>query len=105
MKASIARNLASVKSAIIAGDPVTALMTLEKLAATLEREGLPPADRTALTDAMSQLMVLAEASLRGARQASDEVQAIIQAARSLQTYDSDGCRRTALVTAPAPRRF
>ena len=36
---------------------------------------------------------------------TEEVQAIIQAARSLQTYDSDGCRRTALVTAPAPRRF
>lgn len=52
-----------------------------------------------------QIRSLAEASLAGARQAAEEVRAIIRAARSLQTYDEVGRRNVTAVVATAPQRF
>ena len=54
---------------------------------------------------MADLRTLAQASLKGAQQAAEQVRAIVQAARSLQTYDSLGQRHVNETRANAPQRF
>ncbi|MDP5308776.1 hypothetical protein [Paracoccus spongiarum] len=78
---------------------------IEEFVALARKKGLEPADKARLDAELVELRVLAEASMKGARQALDEIQAIVAAARSLQTYDDRGCRQVASTAAPAPHRF
>lgn len=105
MTARLQDRLSAAKSAVIAGDSARALTCIEDFAALAHRKGLAPADRPRIEAQIADLRSLAEASLKGARQALDEVQAIVAAARSLQTYDDQGCRQVAVTVAPAPHRF
>lgn len=105
MSGVLTDRLAEVKAAVIAGNPENAMEKIDRFVATAQRHGVPAGERARLETAMTELLALAEASLRGARQALDEVQAIVLAARSLQTYDSDGRRHVSPTVAPAPRRF
>lgn len=105
MTVRLLEKLSAAKSAVIVGDPDKALTCIEDFVAQARRKGVPAADRPRLEARIAELRTLAEASLRGARQAIDEVQAIVAAARSLQTYDDAGRRQVATTSAPAPHRF
>ncbi|MCF3974238.1 hypothetical protein [Paracoccus salsus] len=105
MSRPLTDRLAAVRSAVIAGDPQKALARIEDFAEYARRIGIASQDRPRIDAALAELHVLAEASLRGAKQAADDVQAIIQAARTLQTYDNEGRRRVSATSAPAPQRF
>lgn len=101
----ITRNLEDAKAAIMRANPSDATVHIEKIVEDLEREGLLPAQRERLEPRLAELRELAVAALSGAKQAIDHVQAVLEAARSLQTYDSDGRRHVAPVTDREPRRF
>lgn len=105
MSARLNEKLAAAKAAVIAGDSAAALRSIEDFVGLARRRGLAAVDRPRLDARIAELRDLAEASLRGARQALDDVQAIVAAARSLQTYDDQGCRQSATTAAPAPHRF
>ncbi|WCR11361.1 hypothetical protein JHW45_02865 [Paracoccus stylophorae] len=105
MNRSLIRDLAQIRSALILADPDKALRCLEKFVLSVQADGISAADRTRLEAELAELRVLADASLRGARQAFEEVQAIMQAARTLQTYDRAGRRHASSTAANSPRRF
>lgn len=105
MTARLLEKLAAAKAAIIAGDPDRATSAITDFAALARRKGIPAADRALLESRIAEMRDLAEISLRGARQAIEEVRAIVEAARSLQTYDDSGRRHSASTAAPAPHRF
>ncbi|MDO6667860.1 hypothetical protein Q4511_02905 [Paracoccus sp. 1_MG-2023] len=100
-----ARQMATIRAAILSGNPTAALAGIEDFARQAARHGLDDATRAEIHPQMAQLRRLAEASLQGARQAAEEVRAIIRAARSLQTYDEIGRRTATTVVASAPQRF
>lgn len=105
MSGRLDARLAAAKAALIAGNPAEALRSIEDFVAIANRRGLSAVDRPGLEARIAELRNLAEASLLGARQASDDIQAIIAAAGSLQTYDGQGARHHASTIAPAPHRF
>lgn len=104
MTTRFARKLAALKAAVIAADAPAALACLGDLD-RIARRGLGDADRAAAEPLLAEIRDLAEASDRAAHAAIDDVRAILQAARSLQTYDAGGRRRAASTAAPAPHRF
>lgn len=104
MNIRFAKKLEALKTAVITADAHAALACLEDLE-QIARRGLDDADRAAFEPKLAQIRELAEVSGRAARDAIDEVRAIIQAARSLQTYDASGQRQAASTAAPAPHRF
>ena len=104
MKSRFLRKLTDLKSAVIAADPVAATACLEDLA-HMARRGLGVEERAQAETSLSEIRDLAQASERGARQAIEQIRAIVEAARSLQTYDSAGRRHATSTTARAPHRF
>jgi len=105
MTGALERRVARVRAALIAGEPGDALAAIEDLTRTAARRGLDEAARAALEPALEELRALAQASLRGARQGAEQVRAIVQAARSLQTYDCQGRRTVSETRANAAQRF
>ncbi|WP_304617520.1 hypothetical protein [Paracoccus sp. (in: a-proteobacteria)] len=101
---SPARRIAGIKAAILTGDAETAQKGLDLLEKTLAA-GVSVDQRPMLESALTELRALAEASLRGARQAAEDLRDIILSAQSLQTYDDAGRRRSATTLAPMPQRF
>jgi hypothetical protein len=105
MKHPLSRQIGQIKSALLLGDPAAALARIEDLTRSAARKGIDPDAHHLLEPAMTELRDLAEASLKGALQAAEQVRAIVQAARSLQTYDSFGRRRETRTRANLPQRF
>lgn len=94
------------RSAIVSGDTHTALVEIEKFAATAEQ--LPPPDaetKDRIKSALAELDALARASMEGVRLAVDQIREIVAAAQTLQTYDDAGQKRVAHTVARMPRRF
>lgn len=105
MSKALIQSLAEVKAAIVAGDANKALARIERFSSSARRTNLSGPERERLEAGLTELRGLAEASLRGARQAFEDVQAIVLAARTLQTYDQQGRRQVSTTAAPAPHRF
>lgn len=99
------RQLDTIRRAILSGNAAAALAGIEDFGRSAARHGLSTAERAEVEPQLAQLRRLAEASLAGAQQAAAEVRAIVQAARSLQTYDEVGRRQVAGVVAAVPQRF
>lgn len=97
--------LDDVRAALLSGNADAAQRALQLLAERLGRDGLDEGQRASLEPALAELRALAEAALRGARMAADDLQIIVTTARSLQTYDCAGRRQTTPATAPTPQRF
>ncbi|MBC9246186.1 hypothetical protein H4P12_05545 [Paracoccus sp. 11-3] len=97
--------LAAAKSSVIAGDAEQSLKAIDDFSNHIARVGVMPEDREVLERKLHELRQLAEASARGARQAVEQVAAIMQAARSLQTYDEAGRKQSTATAAPAAQRF
>lgn len=105
MSRVLIRQMGQIRAALLAGDAPMALDAIDALARTAARKGIDAPTREALEPGLADLRALAEASLRGAQQAAEQVRAIVQAARSLQTYDSLGRRTVSETRANAPQRF
>lgn len=105
MSRGLTRQIAQIRAALLSGDPQSALVRIEELVRIATRQGVDDATRRSLEPALAELRELAQASLSGAQQAADQVRAIIQAARSLQTYDSLGRRLVTATRAGLPQRF
>lgn len=105
MSARQTQKLAEVKAAVIAGRPDRALALIDEFVALAKRNGISRTGKTELETSIAELRDLAAASLRGTRQASEDIRAIVNAARGLQTYDDSGQRQTVSTTAQAPHRF
>lgn len=105
MSRALTRPMARIRAALMDGDSLSALTAIEDLTRAAARTGLDAATRDRLEPALSELRALAQASLTGAQQAAEQVRAIVQAARSLQTYDSHGQRNVNETRANAPQRF
>ncbi|MBW7057022.1 hypothetical protein KY389_10005 [Paracoccus bogoriensis] len=99
-----AQRITEIKAAILSGDVRAAQKGLDLLEKALAG-GVDDGQRRILEPALRELRALAEASLKGARQAAEDLRDIIVSAQSLQTYDDAGCRRSATTLAPMPRRF
>ncbi|RNF34446.1 hypothetical protein [Paracoccus methylarcula] len=105
MSDSPVKHLAAARAAIVAGDMGLALDQIERFSAAADRSPPDAASKQALQAAIAELRELAEASLRGTKAAMEQIHEIVQAARTLQTYDDTGRRRTASTVATLPRRF
>lgn len=105
MSRAVLKAMGQVRAALVGGDPQGALLAIDALVAAASRRGIDAATRDSLEPALEELRVLARASLTGAQQAAEQVRAILQAARSLQTYDSLGRRMVTATQADAPQRF
>ncbi|MFV0384685.1 hypothetical protein [Paracoccus sp. (in: a-proteobacteria)] len=97
--------IAAARAAIVAGHAQLALDHLDRFAAQAQKSPPDAAAREALQAQIAEMRELAEAALQGAKSAVAQVQAIIETARSLQTYDDAGHRRIASVVANQPRRY
>lgn len=93
------------KAALLAADIDRASSHIDEIKALLEREGLTEEHRQKVEPRLTELRALAQACLTGTRQAYEQIQAIIQAANSLQTYDSSGRRSNASVVQRESKRF
>lgn len=105
MSGALERRVARLRAALMAGEAGAALAAIDDLTRTAARRGLDEATRAALEPVLEELRALAQASLRGARQGAEQVRAIVEAARSLQTYDCEGRRTVNETRAPAAQRF
>ncbi len=105
MSRALIRQLAQIRSALMAGNAQAALAGLDELTRIAARKGIDAPTRDLLEPALADLRALAQASLKGAQQAAEQVRDIVQAARSLQTYDSLGQRHVNETRANAPQRF
>ncbi|WP_168217440.1 hypothetical protein [Paracoccus liaowanqingii] len=105
MSRAVTRQMAQIRAALISGDAQAALAAIDDLMRVAARAGLDEEARDRLEPALAELRALAQASLTGAQQAADQIRAIVQAARSLQTYDSLGRRNIMPTRATAPQRF
>ncbi|WP_410216846.1 hypothetical protein [Paracoccus sp. (in: a-proteobacteria)] len=105
MSRLLTRQISQTRTALLRGDIQGALGCLDEMTAQVARHGIDDATRERLEPALTDLRELAQASLQGARQAAEQVRAIVQAARSLQTYDSRGHRLVTATQAASPQRF
>lgn len=105
MSRPVVKAMDQVRAALLSGDAQGALAGIDALVAAAARRGIDPALRDGLEARLEELRLLAQASLTGAQQAADQVRGILQAARSLQTYDSLGRRMVTATQADAPQRF
>jgi len=105
MSRIVTRQMGQIRAALIAGDARAALKAIDALLQAAARTGIDDTARIRLEPELAELRVLALASLAGAQQAAEQVRAIVQAARSLQTYDSHGQRNVTQTQAHAPQRF
>lgn len=97
--------LQRMRQAIVSGDSKMALKATESFAKLLAREGITPEERPILEASLAELRALAQASERGAQRAMEQIGAIIQAARSLQTYDESGRKTVTDTGETRPRRY
>lgn len=102
---AIDRQLATTKAAIMAGRAEDAVAGLDRLVTLLRRNPPGPERRASLEAKLTELRGLAEAALTGARSAAEQIQALVQAARSLETYDRRGQRKIADTATAQPRRY
>lgn len=105
MNGALSDIFSRVRDALIAGHPEQALTGVETLLTNLRDQPLDDADKAAAEARLTELRVLAEAALTGARSAARQIDEIIETARSLCTYDRGGHRRVAAVASDQPRRF
>lgn len=105
MSVALFKHLSAARAAIVAGDMELAHENVERFAATAEQTSPDEDLKTELQAAISDLQALAEASMRGTKAACEQVAEIIQAARTLQTYDDLGQRQVASTVATMPRRY
>lgn len=105
MHDSLRKQIGRTKASIMAGKPDAATKDIDALVALLQKHPPAPDERDRVEEKLAELRGIAEAALTGARSAAEQVQAIIQAARSLQTYDSRGQLNIAAAVAARPRRF
>ena len=103
-KSNFTTELIDLKRAVIAADPGAATTCLDRLF-RIARRGLDAEERALAEGHLSEIRDLAQASERGARRAIEHIRAIIEAARSLQAYDSEGRRYATVITTPASHRF
>lgn len=105
MSRALIRQAEQIKAALLGGNAAGALIQIDDWMRVAARKGLDPTTKEQLEPAVAELRALAQASLDGARQAAEQVRAIVEAARSLQTYDSFGRRLVTATRANAPQRF
>lgn len=105
MHDSLKKQIGKTKASIMAGKPDLATRDIDTLVALLKKHPPSQDERDHVEERLAELRSIAEAALTGARSAAEQVQAIIQAARSLQTYDNRGQLNIAAVTSARPRRF
>lgn len=105
MSKKLFKMLAKVHDAVIAGDSQLALTKIEDFVGIAEKAALDDETKEALKVKISELHRLAEASMQGARSASDKIIEIIEAARYFQAYDETGSRHETSIVANMPRRF
>ncbi|WP_265501583.1 hypothetical protein [Paracoccus beibuensis] len=105
MSRALLRQTDQIKASLLCGNAAGALTQIDEWLRIAGRKGLDPAAKERLEPVVTELRALAQASLDGALQAADQVRAIIEAARSLQTYDSLGRRLVTATRANAPQRF
>ncbi|MDO5631692.1 MAG: hypothetical protein Q4G22_07630 [Paracoccus sp. (in: a-proteobacteria)] len=97
--------LTRARVAIVDGRPAEALDIIESFVRTIEDEKIDHDQRDRMETMLVELRTLAQAAQSGAQSAMDQIADIIQAARSLRTYDSTGRRQVATIAVEAPRRF
>lgn len=105
MNQRTSRLLAAAKASVISSDAGQTLKAIDDFSSHIARCGVVPEDREAIEKKLIELRQLAEASARGAKHAIEQVAAIMQAARSLQTYDESGRKQSTETAAPAAQRF
>ncbi|MCQ0969226.1 hypothetical protein MLD63_02085 (plasmid) [Paracoccus sp. TK19116] len=105
MATAATRSLSEIRKALRQGDSATAQNLLDSFTASLEKSGLPSAERPAVEAALTELRAMSEAALAGTRAAVEHIQAIFDCARSLQTYDQAGQRRSTSIQAATARRY
>ena len=105
MAAPYDRPLNAARAAIIDGDPDNALKNIALFTDRVGGAPLSEVERARVEPQIAELRMLAEAAQEGAQSALDQVRAIIQAARSLQTYDSGGKLRVNMVAQDPARRY
>ena len=98
------RDASTLRLLDVAGRPIVSDLNYD-LTRSAARQGVAPEAREMLEPALAELRDLAQAALQGAQQAAEQVRAIVQAARSLQTYDSRGRRHVTTTQANLPQRF
>ncbi|MDB6179223.1 hypothetical protein PAF17_17165 [Paracoccus sp. Z330] len=101
----LSRDLAKSKAAILSADHDVALKTIEKISARLADATPDACDREQTRRQISELLDLAEASLRGAKKGVEDVRVAVQSVRILQTYDGLGKRRVSTNTLDAAKRY
>lgn len=97
--------LDGIQQAIVSGDPTLALARIEALSKRFDRDGVDADTRPRIEQTLLHLRRLAEDSARGTQRAIDQIRDILQNARTLQTYDKAGQRRTTPTNAALAQRF
>ena len=105
MNRRMAQMLERAKASVMAGNAVETLKIIEEFTELAGRQGITSKDKEVIENRLSELRQLAEASARGAKQAIEQAVIILQAARSLQTYDETGRKQSTTTGAPAAQRF
>lgn len=104
-KQVIARQIRTTKASIMSGQAEKAAKDVEHLMHLLRKHPPAPEDIDRLEATMAELRCLAEAALEGARAAAEQMHALLQGARLLETYDNLGQRKVTDTAAPQTRRY
>lgn len=99
------KELARAREHLLQGRAAAALDQVEAFLTRVERDRIAAPDRPAIERQLADLRVMAQAAMAGTESAMRQIEEIVQAARSLRTYDSDGRRHIAQTGAELPRRF
>lgn len=105
MSDSLQRHLAAARAALIAGKAPAALESIDRFMNAARKTPPTREQGSKLETQISELRMLADAGLEGAKSAAGQLRAIVETARSLQTYDDAGQRNVKTVVAPLPRRY
>lgn len=105
MSKKLFKILTKAHDAVMAGDSQLALTKIEDFASAAQKTSLDEDTKEVLKAKINDLLRLAEASMQGAKSASDKIVEIIEAARYFQAYDEIGNRRETSIVANMPRRF
>lgn len=102
---ALTQTLGRAKTEIISGNPQKALEEIENFTDILAGSTLTNNERDGLELCMAELRQLTEAAQSGTQRAVEQIRAIIDAARSLQTYDSGGNLHISRIEQQSIRRF
>lgn len=105
MQEALSRCLNRARAAIIANETDDALVELRRFEKQLLRAKLSDSDKQMLNRRVSQLAALARAAQQGADEARAEIAEMIEAAKSLRTYDPAGRRNVSQTTMQEVRRY